>query len=220
MEQDEDVCQGSYCLTVTYKCNWKCDYCCVDTHMQVEPTIEKVMSLAENIKPGTNVSFTGGEPGLMDENVLITLLEKFESMNCTIGLSTNGLFFIKFPQYLHRFKNIMYHCSQDLKNKVWKPPGHENLNIKYLIVVTDKNFPRLEKFLDKNADIEFAVYSADFYMVNRKPGQSLSMKNRITLYKEFKHRIRMDNLDYLFERVKYTKGCKDLIRLAPGFIKD
>lgn len=220
IEQDErDVCGESYCLTVTYKCNWKCDYCCVDTHMKKEPTLEKIMEWAEAVKPGTNVSFTGGEPGLMDESLLVTLLDLFESKGCNIGCNTNGQFFIKFPQYVHRINHFMYHCSQDLTNKIWQPPGHENLNIKYLVVVTDKNFPRLQRFLDRNEGVPIVVYSADFYMVNGKPGQKLSASNRIKLYQQFKDKIRLDQLDYLFDRNKYTRGCKDLIRLSPDFVK-
>ena len=29
-------------IVVTYKCNWNCSYCCVDTHNQPEPTTNDV----------------------------------------------------------------------------------------------------------------------------------------------------------------------------------
>lgn len=218
-EHQDDQCRECYCLTVTYKCNWHCDYCCVDTHNQPEPTIDRIMELADRVRPGTHVSLTGGEPGLMDEDLLIKLLDMFEAKNCVVGVNTNGLFFIKYPHHMHRINDYRYHCSEDLTNTIYKPEGYENLNIKFLIVVTDKNFPRLEKFLDKNKDIDFVIYSADQHPVNGQPGQKLSPANRIKLYQQFKDRIRLDQIEYLFSKNNQTSGCRNLIRLDNRHIK-
>ena len=219
MEIENTECGPSYCITITYKCNWDCDYCCVDTHNQLEPTEEYVLSMAERVAPGAHVSLTGGEPGLVKEELLTKLLKIFNEKGCTIGVNTNGLFWIKYPQYVDQINDYRYHCSLDLKNKIWQPPGHEKMDIKYLVVVTDKNFPRLESFLDKNKGIDIAVYSADEHIVHGKLGTKLGAGNRIKLYQNFKHRIRMDNIEYLFSRNKQTGQCRNLIRLDPRHIK-
>lgn len=216
IKQDEDdESKVNYCISVTYKCNWDCDYCCVDTHNQQEPAEETVLNYARQVKPFSHVSLSGGEPGMIEESLLIKLLDIFEEKKCVIGVNTNGMFWIKYSQYADRIDDYRYHCSLDLKNKVWKPPGHENMNIKYLIVVTDKNYPLLDSFLTKNEDIPIVVYSADEAIVHGKPGTKLSAGNRIKLYQNFKHRIRMDNIDYLFSRNIRTNNCKPkkLIRL-------
>ena len=219
-EETDDPCRKSYCLAVTYQCNWKCDYCCVDTHNRVEPTFERVMELANRVEPGMHVSLTGGEPGMMDEELLIKLLDLFEAKGCIIGVNTNGLFFIKYPHHMHRINDYRYHCSEDLTNKIYIPEGYENLNIKFLVVVTDKNFGNLQKFLDKNPGIDFVIYSADQHIVNGKPGAKLSSANRIKLYQQFKDRIRLDQIEYLFNRNNQTSGCRNLVRLNDRHIKD
>jgi len=194
LEIEDTGCGPSYCLAVTYQCNWDCDYCCVDTHNQKEPSEERVLALAEKVEPEAHVSLTGGER--------------------VVGVNTNGLWFINYPQYASRINDYRYHCSLDLKNKIWQPPGHEEMNIKYVIVVTDKNFPRLEKFLSMNEHIDVAVYAADQHVVHGKPGTKLSAGNRIKLYQQFKDKnIRMDNIEYLFSRNSKTSQCSNLVRL-------
>lgn len=214
LEIEDTGCGPSYCLAVTYQCNWDCDYCCVDTHNQKEPSEERVLALAEKVEPGAHVSLTGGEPGMIKENLLIKLLDLFEAKGCVIGVNTNGLWFINYPQYASRINDYRYHCSLDLKNKIWQPPGHEDMNIKYVIVVTDKNFPSLERFLSMNEHIDVAVYAADQHVVHGKPGTKLSAGNRIKLYQQFKDKnIRMDNIEYLFSRNSKTSQCSNLVRL-------
>lgn len=187
-----------YCISVTYKCNWSCDYCCVDTHSRADPTDEQVMKNAELIEPGAHVSLSGGEPGLMSEQLLVKLLDLLESKNCVIGVNTNGMFFKNFPQYLHRINDFRYHCSPDLRNKVWLPPEYKLLNIKFVIVVTDESYSRFEEFITKNSKIKFTVYFADKSIVNGNWGTTLSPKNRIDLYMKYKHLITPESVTHLF----------------------
>ena len=210
---DTDSCnQLRYCLITTYKCNWDCDYCCVDTHNQPEPSRERVLELANRVQPDSHVTLLGGEPGMLEEEMLVTLLELFEAKNCDVSVATNGLFFIKFPQHLHRIHRFHYHCSLTLKNTVYQPPNHEELSIKYLIIVTDESFPRLDAFLTKNSHIAFTVTAADQHIkVDGTPTTKLSAGNRIKLYQNFKERIRLDTIDVLFSRNRQTKNCRNIV---------
>jgi len=204
----------AYCISVTFECNWDCNYCCVDTHNKVEPTQEFILDQARSVEPGSTVSLTGGEPGLISEDFLVKILAILQEKGCRIKVNTNGMFFRKFPQYLDQIYGFLYHASIDLRNKVWLPKGYEDLNINYLIVVDDDSFPRLPTFLERNSHIEFTIRSADKCIVHGKPGSALSPSNRIKLYTQFKHLIDEEDLPNLFSRCRDTQYGKKLIRLG------
>lgn len=68
----------------------------------------------ERIPPNTIVTLFGGEPGLVDRSHVIQYIDILEKKNCTLYLETNGIFMKKYPDLLSRFKEILYHCSQEL----------------------------------------------------------------------------------------------------------
>ena len=54
--------QKEFCLYITFKCNWSCDYCIMDTHNIKEP--ENILDLVNNIPLNSKGCITAGEPGM------------------------------------------------------------------------------------------------------------------------------------------------------------
>lgn len=205
--------QQNYCIAITSACNWDCGYCCVDTHNRPEPSLELVLQRIEGIAPGSHVSLTGGEPGMVSEERMETILAALEAKGCQIGVNTNGMFFQKHAKQMSRIYDYVYHCSFDLRNKVWLPENHESLNTSYIIVVTNETYPRLESFLTRNSDIDIVIFSADKFTVHGKPGEFLDHKHRIKLYQEYKHLLNNDRVEYLFSKNTEIGNRNKLTRL-------
>lgn len=204
---------ANYCLSVTYQCNWDCNYCCADTHNRKEPSRDFLDFRLNEIEPESDVSITGGEPGLIPDELMSHIFDSLEAKNCRITVNTNGLFFKKHAKYIPRVAEFLYHCTLTFKNKVWLPEGWEKLNIDFMCVVADDTVDRLKSFLEKNKHLKIAVYSADRHIVNGKPGVSLSHKNRIRAYQECKEYIREDMVEFLFNTCKQVNDQNGLIHL-------
>ena len=203
----------NYCVTVTYTCNWDCSYCCTDTHSQPEPSMESILAKIDTIAPGSHTSLSGGEPGMLSDENMDIVLTALEAKQCLIGVNTNGLFFHNHKKHMHRIYDYVYHCSFDLRNRVYQPVNHEELDIDYVVVVTNEAYPRLKEFLIKNSHVKIIVYSADKYTVRGKPGEFLDHKHRIKLYQEHKHLMDTSRLGYLFDINSQTSSQKTLNHL-------
>lgn len=149
-----------YEIVITYKCNWRCEYCCVDTHARAEVSRDTVFSKIKKIEDGNNVTISGGEPGMLSAEYLEEVLQLLTQKNCDIGLNTNGLFLEKHKGLLKYISNVNYHCSENLDIAV----PILNLSdissatkIDYQLVVHDKNEHKLEAFLNHYPDITFNV---------------------------------------------------------------
>ncbi len=206
---------GNYCLSVTYECNWDCNYCCADTHRRAEPTFERIKKHLDTVEVGSKVSISGGEPGLAPREVMDYVFAELEHKQCRIHVNTNGVFFMKYKDLVPRVHEFLYHCSLDLRNKVWAPKGWETMNIDFMIVVADDTVDKLDEFLERNKHIPIAVYSADKYAsVNGQPGVWLSHKNRIRAYQICKkHNIREDMIEFLFSKCKQVNDSVGLVHL-------
>jgi organic radical activating enzyme len=182
----------TYCLRVTNKCNWKCDYCISDTHndsREYETAIELIQTIPEN----SDVALSGGEPGLLSTDQLLKIINLLKIKNCKISIKSNGQIF-KHPDVLDRIDFVTYHCSEnlDLDDYIFKLYR----NTEYLVVVTDDNIHKLQNFLNKHNDIDIQIIPSKFI----KP---LSKKNLIFLYRNFK---------------KYLKDPEDLFKTI-GVVK-
>ena len=188
-----------YCLTVQYKCNWKCDYCIVDTHSQKEITKDELIHKLEIIEPGSEVSITGGEPGLISKELLEFIFSELKKKHCQINVNTNGTFFEKYPEYYQYIQNYLYHCSEhlDLSIPIIIPDNPDN-KIDYLLVVTDNTYQNIEEFIKKYPNILFHIYAADPVMVNGQSGKFLSKQNAFKIIKQFKDRIHPNSYKSLF----------------------
>ena len=126
-------------LPLTNKCNWHCDYCVADIHNQPELPYEEVLRRVRAIEPGTEVTFGGGEPGLLKREQLEELIKILKEKGCVIDLLTNGLFFKRHMPLVHEFGKIHYHCVEYLPDEI-EFPNLELDHVFYGLVVTNTNF--------------------------------------------------------------------------------
>lgn len=191
--------QKEYTIYFTFKCNWSCDYCIMDTHnIKNEP-----QNILENIRLIDNnsfVSISGGEPGLGDKYIIEEAFNILIDKNCTIHLNTNGVFLNRFPHLLHNIKSITYHCSEYLDDPKFKRyPNLKQLN--YEITVTDNMMDKLDYFLKENSDLKFLIFSADKIRNNDgTTNQHLSKKNIIQIYRKYKDYLLPESYEKLFGR--------------------
>jgi organic radical activating enzyme len=146
-------------LVVTWVCNWHCDYCCVDTHNRPTITMEDVKAKLDKVIPGYNVTLSGGEVGSMKRHDIEFILSELEKKGCRPSINTNGLFIKRYRDLLPRFDTVLYHCSEnlDIDDDIIID---KELNLQYLLIITDKNFHKLEAFLNKYPDLEFNLVAA------------------------------------------------------------
>jgi organic radical activating enzyme len=168
--------EKEYILTVTYKCNWFCEYCSEDTHNKSEVFLETVLEKIDLLH-NKIVTLTGGEPGILDKDSLEKIINKLLKNNCKIRVNTNGLFIEKYPEFNKYIDKYIYHCSENLEVDFKR---YDKDNIDYVIVATDNNYDKMEKFLDHNKDIEFIILGA------KRSKVKLSYKNAFKLYKIIK----------------------------------
>lgn len=126
-------------LALTNKCNWHCNYCVVDVHNQPKIPFEEVLQKVNDIESNTEVTFSGGEPGLLKRNELELIIGILKSKGCVIDLLTNGLFFKRHEPLVHEFGKIHYHCVEYLPSNIEFPNLPYN-HVLYGLVVTDTNF--------------------------------------------------------------------------------
>jgi organic radical activating enzyme len=126
-------------LPLTNKCNWHCDYCVADIHNQPELPFDEVLRRVNAIEPGTEVTFGGGEPGLLKREQLELLIKILKEKDCVIDLLTNGLFFRRHMPLAHVFGKIHYHCVEYLPDEI-EFPNLEMDHVFYALVVTNTNF--------------------------------------------------------------------------------
>lgn len=146
-------------LVVTWTCNWFCDYCCVDTHNRPKLSMEEVKAKLDKITPGYNVTLSGGEVGTMRRDDIEFIIRELEAKGCKLSINTNGYFVKRYPDLLHHFEYILYHCSEDLDidDEIIIDPA---LNLQYLLIVTDNNYHKLDAFLAKYSNIHFNLVAA------------------------------------------------------------
>jgi len=141
-------------LIVTYLCNWSCDFCAVDTHnkplINREDLENKLQKIDDMREENLAVTISGGEPGLLSEEIILYILDYLDILGASISLNTNGLFLEKYPNLIERFDYILYHCSESLDFSDVKM--YENSKIDYMIVVNDTNFKNYTDFMDRFAE--------------------------------------------------------------------
>lgn len=175
-----------FCITSTYKCNWDCPYCIINTHSQNEITNEDLIFKLNEIPKNSEVSISGGEPGLLSKERLDMIINNLKEKNCIIKVNTNGLFFKKYPDYDNLIKGYLYHFSENLNlNEDNFIPDIDKDKISFMLVVNDDNYPRLDEFLKKYKDIRFSIFAA---VKNNSDNKKLilSKKNAFEIFKKYK----------------------------------
>jgi organic radical activating enzyme len=173
-------------IVVTWVCQWHCDYCCVDTHNRPRLTMEDVKSKLDKVIPGYNVTLSGGEVGTMKRSDIEFIINELKAKDCKLSINTNGLFIKRYRDLLHHFEYILYHCSEnlDIEDEIIIDP---ELDLQYLLIVTDLNFHKLEAFLNKYPDIEFHLVAAT--MPGGIVGPVLSSRLKHKMLSKFHHRM-------------------------------
>jgi len=186
--------RDKYCLLITFKCDWDCSYCIVDTHNQPEPTHYQIFDMIDNIKDHSTVSIAGGEPGMARRELIVEILDRLEKKNCDIQMDTNGLFIKRYPDLVSRISYFFYHCSDTLENKdIYRPKLNNPMD--YVIIADDENFKLVKPFLEYNKDLNIHVHKARVPQKDHRT--SLSTKNALFLYNEIKHLIAKESIMHL-----------------------
>jgi organic radical activating enzyme len=126
-------------LALTNKCNWNCDYCVVDIHNQPELPFADVLATVNKIAPNTEVTFSGGEPGLLKRDQLELIIKLLKDKGCVIDLLTNGLFFRRHEPLINEFGKVHYHCVEQVPGEI-EFPNLPYSHVFYGLVVTNTNF--------------------------------------------------------------------------------
>jgi organic radical activating enzyme len=182
-------------LIVTYKCNWDCDFCAVDTHKRKPLSFQEIKEKLKLIKynySNWNITISGGEPGLLKENEIKYILDFLKPISNSISLNTNGLFLEKYLKFAGYFDTVLYHCSEKLNTEPnyhivneWQKRGVE---VNYMIVIDDKNFKNFDYFMSFNEHIPINVVAAT--KADGGLDSILSNKNRwklLTSVKKYKN---------------------------------
>ena len=151
-------------IEITYKCNWNCEYCCVQTHTKKALSNEEIIN---NLKKSSNnfidlnggaLTISGGEPSLADSELIKEIYNLSKEYNFQLSLNSNGRIF--YPKVYSIFKDIMkdieinWHVSENCK---WFEDIHwilsliekDSLNVQPMLVVTNNNVINLDNFMDK-----------------------------------------------------------------------
>jgi organic radical activating enzyme len=176
-------------LALTYKCNWHCDYCISYTHSQPFLPFEEVLKRTKKIEPGTEVTFGGGEPGLLKRTQLEELIKILKEKNCPIDLLTNGLFFKRHMPLVHEFGKIHYHCVEYLPGEIEFP----DLNLKdvhYSLVVVDENFINgsIHNMIERYPHIKFLL------LPDVRPQHKINLNLMMDFFGEHGHKVHPDSL--------------------------
>lgn len=144
-------------IAVTHACNWDCDYCLVDTHNAEPIKYGAVMQEIKKIRGGSNVTISGGEPGLLSSEKLSNVISKLRNKECKIDILTNGLVFEKHGGLIKNFEEILYHCVEELPGDI----QHLNVGKKVIYVlvtrVDDYTNGNVLKMIEKYPNIKFLL---------------------------------------------------------------
>ena len=190
---------NSYTLYLTYKCNWMCDYCSEDTHNRNEVSVEDIQRKLDEIPEGSDVSITGGEPGVLTSDVLQMVFDQLTAKKCIISVNTNGTFFKRHQALCNIPDSFLYHCSEHLQDEeIYIPDFVPREKISFQLVVTDQTYHRLSYYIEKYPDIKFLIFGADSIQYDRgRRGTGLSRTNGFKVYNEYKDKIHPDSYIHL-----------------------
>lgn len=168
-------------IEIAYKCNWSCNYCCVETHTKKIISDHDIINKFLELKlKDTTLTISGGEPSYASDYIFDAIIDYSKKYNLKLILNTNGRMFEKKQKYIKYFNKINYHCSEDLEQLKIKKYDHPN--IEYLLIVTDKNYKKLQAFLNTNPGIYKIIPANNPYNVKM---EDLSLENYSEIFKNF-----------------------------------
>ena len=195
---------NEYAVTITYKCNWECEYCAIKNDYDYKENLsdEDVLKKLEKIPNNSNVTIFGGEPGMVEKEKIENYICFLKNRNCQLFLETNGLFIKKYPDLLSEFKEVLYHCSKDLDDEIIDCKDFKN--IRFLIIVHDKNIDKLSAYLKKYSNIKFDIIEATYPYPEMK-GPTLQNKNKNYILSKYGNRMTKESFFRLLNGKNFDK---------------
>jgi len=186
--------ESSIELEVTFRCNWNCDYCLVDTHDRDDIDFKDTMEYIHSLDDNTEVSISGGEPGMLKREEITEIILLLKSKNCELDLITNGLFIEKYPDLLHNFESISYHCVEYIEDDI---VVYDYDNIVYNIVVTSVNMNKLDWFFNKHKDLNIKFK----LLINFRKSNKVKIKDFLNLIKKYESLVdvKETNKEFMFD---------------------
>ena len=132
-----------YEINITYKCNLKCPYCSMKQRLNENISEQEVLSLLENVESGSEVTLSGGEPGLCERKFIFKIFRILLEKNTKIKVNTNGLFIKKYRHLLKFVDTVNFH----IETTTFKKLPFKKIN--YVIILTRLNVKTLKKFLSE-----------------------------------------------------------------------
>lgn len=189
-------------VELTHECNWNCPYCAIKTHELAPITTQQMLEKIESIPPNSIVTLSGGEPGTIQYDIIYKVISLLENKHCILNLNTNGLFIKRYSNLLHKFNQIIYHCSQNLDVDDEVIQLDKNIDVRYMIIVTDDNMHKLEAFLNAYSNIVFDIVQATYDVQTCQP--TLSIKNRNIIVTKFANRMTKESVKRMFHEKEWN----------------
>ncbi|MCX6744505.1 MAG: radical SAM protein [Candidatus Parcubacteria bacterium] len=210
-------------IPLTFRCNFKCQYCNVSKKAQKEfdvKTLDKILELffKYNHCKDRSIHFFGGEP-LLRYDLLVKIAKKVKQLRkkykkkIYLGLTTNGSLLTE-EKLRFLVENFPFFCvSIDSFAKDYKFRKTEALNKKLPLLLKYKDFINIKMtIMPEYADSFFYCYkqlvSLGFRNINVQPAMGFYWeKNKVDQY--------LNNLSKVLKLIKYlkAKGAKISFKL-------
>ena len=220
-------------IETTYKCNWNCEYCCVQTHTKRALSNEKILN---NLKESSNnfidlnggiLTISGGEPSLADPELIREIYNLSKEHNFQLSLNTNGRIF--YPKVYPIFKDIMkdieinWHVSEkcvwfDKINWILSLIEKDSLIVQPMLVVTNNNVINLDNFMVSwPKDIKLLIVPAS----NPYTGKIyLDENHQKGIYNKYKKHLTSESKLRLITGDDFFKDKEKKITYIENYIKD
>ena len=226
-------------IEITYKCNWNCEYCCVQTHTKKALSNEEIIN---NLKKSSNnfinlnggaLTISGGEPSLADSKLIKEIYNLSKEYNFQLSLNSNGRIF--YPKVYPIFKDIMkdieinWHVSENCK---WFEDIHwilsliekDSLNVQPMLVVTNNNVINLDNFMDKWTKTTKTAKTIKILIVpasNPYTGRIYLDKNhQKVIYNKYKKHLTPESKLRLITGDDFFKDKERKITYIENYVKD
>ena len=223
-------------IEITYKCNWNCEYCCVQTHTKKALSNEEIIN---NLKKSSNnfidlnggaLTISGGEPSLADSKLIKEIYNLSKEYNFQLSLNSNGRIF--YPKVYSIFKDIMkdieinWHVSENCK---WFEDIHwilsliekDSLNVQPMLVVTNNNVINLDNFMDKWTKTAKTIKILIVPASNPYTGRIYLDKNhQKVIYNKYKKHLTPESKLRLITGDDFFKDKERKITYIENYVKD
>lgn len=220
-------------IEITYKCNWNCEYCCVQTHTKKAFQNEEIIN---NLKKSSNnfidlnggaLTISGGEPSLADSELIKEIYNLSKEHNFQLLLNSNGRIF--YPKVYPIFKDMIkdieinWHVSENCEwfdNIYWilSLIEKDSLNVQPMLVVTNNNIINLDNFMNNwPKTIKILIVPAS----NPYTGKIyLDTEHQKSIYNKYKKYLTPESKLRLITGDDFFKDKEKKITYIENYIKD